>query len=230
VLLYALRHPERSSEQATDSVPLVLGFGAIVARGRQAVTRIEHRSATATRTTTFGYLSDEEFAAATRLVAVRLAERVDRENVVHASSVALRRRLAVLESRIRRLRQVTQVSDHRGTKVRNVDAQRLVAMHASDYFDDLERRTIATVKAMAQAERLRTKLALPTERAIERLDRLRDFLTSESDRLATLEETVRADFRAAVRSQPAFARTLFTMGDALESLRTHITPPPHNER
>ena len=61
VLLRSLRHPQRDSELHTDLVPLLLGFGSCVGRGRKSVRTETHGSGTTTHTTTYGYLTDSQF-------------------------------------------------------------------------------------------------------------------------------------------------------------------------
>src|SRR5439155_7935618 len=79
VLLHSLRHPERESEVFTDLVPLVLGFGEIVERGRTVESVTHESGGTRTTTTTYGYLSDRDFSFAVGRVRSLLSERAKRK-------------------------------------------------------------------------------------------------------------------------------------------------------
>jgi hypothetical protein len=64
VVLHSLWHREKDNEVYTDLTAMILGFSAIMSDGRKVVKTVQEPEATRTRTTTYGYLSDEQFAFA----------------------------------------------------------------------------------------------------------------------------------------------------------------------
>jgi hypothetical protein len=64
VVLHSLRHPEKDNEVYTDVTAMLLGFANVMNRGRKDVATTTEGNSTKTRTTTYGYLSDEQFSFA----------------------------------------------------------------------------------------------------------------------------------------------------------------------
>jgi hypothetical protein len=68
VVLYGMRHPKKEDEFYTDLTAMMLGFSIVVKSGRRVVKESSTRSGnivtTHTQTTTYGYLSDANFAYA----------------------------------------------------------------------------------------------------------------------------------------------------------------------
>jgi hypothetical protein len=133
VLLHALRHPKRDSEVFTDLVPLVLGFVNIVERGRRVSSVSHEGSVTRTTTTTYGYLSDSDFALAVAEVnrtwnlcvrsKLRLLERVDVVTRKTARNRALLNRFGEMKTQL----------DGTLKTVRTKDSTLIVAMHSADF-------------------------------------------------------------------------------------------------
>jgi len=61
VLLYSLRHPEKENEIYTDLVANILGFSDVISIGRKNEVEEDLGYRINTLTTTYGYLTDEQF-------------------------------------------------------------------------------------------------------------------------------------------------------------------------
>ena len=64
VVLHSFWHREKDNEVYTDLTAMMLGFSAVMKDGRKVVKTAEHPGRTETETTTYGYLSDGQFAYA----------------------------------------------------------------------------------------------------------------------------------------------------------------------
>lgn len=79
VLLYSMKHPKKENEFYTDITAILLGFQNIFKNGRKVVkTDVEHgysTTTTRTKTTTFGYLDDNQFDFAYEKITTILEEK-----------------------------------------------------------------------------------------------------------------------------------------------------------
>ncbi|MBI3298862.1 MAG: hypothetical protein HYZ75_11900 [Elusimicrobia bacterium] len=138
ILLYSIGHRERDNETYTDITALLLGFSKITAQGRKVVKVTEGYNSTTTETTTYGYLSDENFDFATRKIAA-IVESRKKEIRGAASAVrsciqsheGLRKELALVKQFLQRVDASPNVT---GT----TDVSKIILMHQASYFDKYE--------------------------------------------------------------------------------------------
>jgi len=64
VLLASLNHPQKENEFYTDLTPMVLGYSRLMEEGRKCTETTTSGNVTTTQTTTYGYLTDEQFSFA----------------------------------------------------------------------------------------------------------------------------------------------------------------------
>jgi hypothetical protein len=134
VLLRSLCHPNKDSELHTDLVPILLGFRDCVRMGRKDIQHTTADGRTTTRTTTYGYLTDEQFEFACNKVTgfLKPHER-DRQHLL-ALTKHVHRKLHQTKKGLASFRDCLLYLDtHLTAKIREKDAYRIVQFHTWDY-------------------------------------------------------------------------------------------------
>jgi len=131
ILLSSLVSPYKDSELHTDLVPLLLGFRAIVAAGRNAIDR-PSSSGNEKTVTKYGYLNDSQFDAARFYIEKtvtkhnrekkKLRDGANRLQCLIDDTAALRKEHSVL---------MRIIDDKAPSKMRASDAKRIVEIHSS---------------------------------------------------------------------------------------------------
>lgn len=133
VLLACLWSPHKDSELHTDLVPIILGFRETIRQGRKTFERDIIGNTMTTRTTTYGYLTDEHFELACTHVDKILADhRRERERlldlVTRARREAEKARWCLLTFRD----YFKYLDDHPPRRMKAKHAQRVVYLHSHD--------------------------------------------------------------------------------------------------
>jgi hypothetical protein len=88
VVLHSIQHLEKNNEFYTDLTAMMLGFATIMRSGRKVIevetTRRGRATHTLTQTTTYGYLSDENFDFASQKISALLTTSREKKNVLVA--------------------------------------------------------------------------------------------------------------------------------------------------
>lgn len=126
VLLRSLRHPQRDSELHTDLVPILLGFGDCVGRGRKSVRTETHAKGTTTHTTTYGYLTDSQFEFVRERVRGLLQRHENQKKRLLKLTAEVNTRLQKTAERLSSFREYLAYLDahrtrHRGSELRHSD-------------------------------------------------------------------------------------------------------------
>jgi hypothetical protein len=193
VLLHSLRHPQRDSEQFTDLVPLALGFASIVARGRTTTARRANAEGSYTTTTTYGYLTDDEFSCAQQIVG-RLLEKHRHEHLSLALLAGrLTRRADAVHTSLADVRNglAQAASGHR--TVRRGHAQRIVALHGSGVLDDRDHRARQISDRVAVGKVFTEGLVHYSPANIARLETVHADCTRAERELVAMEEELAVD-------------------------------------
>jgi hypothetical protein len=205
VLLHGLRHADQESEQATDLVPILLGFRAIVRRGRTVSISEQQGESIYTSTIKYGYLTDEEFEAAVGAVESLVSRRRGRVAALRVVTSDLQRRSKRLRDEHSRRMEMIRQLDTSPSSVRRRDAQHLVAMHAPGYGEGLLKllprleQTIKAVKPLGESNHF-------TEAMIARVEQLLAECASASTALTPAEADVLTDVRILSRNRPMSVR------------------------
>jgi hypothetical protein len=134
VLLRSLRHPQRDSELHTDLVPILLGFGTCVERGRKRVRTETSGGRTTTHVTTYGYLTDSQFQFVRQRVRVLLQGHENDKKRLLKRLAQARRGVQRASRQLNSFREYLAYLDkHLTRRIRPADAPRIVALHAWDY-------------------------------------------------------------------------------------------------
>lgn len=196
VLLVSLYSPHKDSELHADLVPIILGFGGVVRKGRKHIESTTNGNTVTTRTTTYGYLTDSQFEFACNHVMgilqrhlgdkKRLMELVER---VQTKSEKAVQSLATFRNYLRYL------DNHPPKRMRKEHAERVVQLHGEDYAREWESRITAVRKSTEAAEAFARPLNHYTTNAIELLRTHIRLLELASDELDQVTAAITKDER-----------------------------------
>ena len=196
VLLRSLRHPQRESELHTDLVPILLGFRRVVERGRKRVRIVVDAGMTTTRTTTYGYLSDSQFALACDKVKAVLdhhhSERDHLFMLVGQMRAGFRRATITLERFQDYLR---YVDEHSTKRMKRDDAARVVQFHTLDYTREWENSIAPARAALDRAEAFAKPLVHYTNLTVQQLSECTRALELASEEIGQLIGVIERDLR-----------------------------------
>jgi hypothetical protein len=196
VLLASLMSPHKDSELHTDLVPIILGFRDVVSRGRKTIESTTSGNTTTTHTTTYGYLTDSQFAFACNHVT----------GLVHRHAHDKQRLLHLVEKAQRKLRKTTRslatfrdylgyLDIHPPDRMRREHAERVVQLHGQDFSLEWESRIIAVRKSMEVAEAFARPLNHYRTSAVEHLKTQIGVLEVTSEELDQVTEAITKDER-----------------------------------
>lgn len=194
VLLASLRHPRKDSEVHTDLVPLLLGFGGVVRRGRKMAVSTINGDRTITRTTTYGYLTDAQFEFACWYVADLLQHhRYARMHLLHLARRVQQNIDQVSRDMANFGEFLRQVGRRQPTRVKREDASRLVELYSLNHCLEWESRLAGIRTNTETAASFARLLDHYTGSAVDRLEQ--HTLTLESNRaeIAALARAVAGD-------------------------------------
>lgn len=148
ILLHSLMHKERENEFYTDLTPMVLGFAEVVRSGRKVVTESYSNSdpysrstTTHTETTTYGYLTDDNFDLVFSRVVSALAAHEAPKKALIGRVYGLKRMLSEADNMFTYLVKCLDHLDKKlSSKMTFADAQRISAFHQLGYTDDYRAR------------------------------------------------------------------------------------------
>jgi hypothetical protein len=153
VLLASLWSTRKDSELHTDLVPVILGFRDIVRRGRKAIESTTSGNTTTTQTTTFGYLTDSQFAFACDYVTGLLRHHSHDKKHLLTVVEQVQRKLGKATRSLATFRDYFKYLDiHPPERMRKAHADRVVQLHGQDYSLEWESRITAVRKRMEIAE------------------------------------------------------------------------------
>ncbi|OGO08519.1 MAG: hypothetical protein A2Y61_07705 [Chloroflexi bacterium RBG_13_60_13] len=192
VLLSSLWSKHKDSDLHTDLVPIILGFGEVVRKGRKAIEHTTSGNITTTRTTTYGYLTDAQFGFACSYVAGLV------EGYSHEKEHLLGLVGQVQGKAREALRTVAAFRDYFGyldihppARMRKEDAERVVRLHGQDWAREWESRITAVGRSVKTAEEFGLRLNHYQSSAIEHLRthiRTLEAASEEVDRITAAAE------------------------------------------
>ena len=196
VLLRSLRHPQKESELHTDVVPILLGFGDIIQRGRKRVRSVVGDGTTTTHTTTYGYLADSHFT----LVRNKVRALLDRYRGEHNHLMALIDRMpAKLGNATRALERfanyLSYVDEHPPKRVKRGDAARLVQFHALDHAREWQISITQGRTALEHARTLAKPVIHYTSLAVRQIEESAHALELASEEIDHTSQAITGDLR-----------------------------------
>jgi hypothetical protein len=225
VLIYALKHPKRESEPFTDLVPIVLGFGHIVERGRVVSTSETRGNTEYTSKVTYGYLSDDEFECARRLTHTRLEVRIEKRNETHVLATRVHRRAKEAIASTRHLAAALSQMDAEPHKVRRRDGPRVVELHRPGYFDDQERTLSIMARTAGDTATFAGGLSHFPQPLVEKLATMHSHCVRVAAQLAVIDKRLRADLRVVGRHRRLAHRLQHLGRQIVVFVRRHLRLP-----
>jgi hypothetical protein len=194
VLLASLGHPGKDSELHTDLVPIIFGLGEAVRSGRRTVEITTSGDTTTTRTTTYGYLADSQFAFACEYAAASLRHRQREKRRLLQGVAQVHHRVKRASRSLATFRDCLQHLDRRRpTRMRREHALRLVELHARNYDLEWESRIARLATQVEVAGSSVRGMNHYTPRAAEQLEEHLRTLASVSEQLGQVTEAIVKD-------------------------------------
>lgn len=196
VLLRALRHPQRESELHTDLVPILLGFGHCVGRGRKSVRTENNANGTTTHTTTYGYLTDSQFEFVYQRVSGVLQRHNSDKKRLLALIAQVNGSLRKTTGRLASFRDyLAYVHSHLTGKMKATDACRIVGFHRWDYTRDWEGSIANTRTQVEESTVFAESLVHYTSNVVVRIGQRRLALEMTLDRLRQVSDAITLDVK-----------------------------------
>jgi hypothetical protein len=138
IVLHSLWHKEKDNEFYTDLTAMILGFSKIIKDGRKIVKIKSGYNYTETQTTTYGYLSDEQFDFAFNKIKAILETRRDSKKKFSQKLTAYKKLISLYQKSLFKFKEFLRYLDkHRNQKIDKEDEYRIMLFHQMSYIDDL---------------------------------------------------------------------------------------------
>ena len=148
IVLHSLLHKEKDNEFYTDITAMILGFSSVMLLGRKhrEVKGVQYRnyglfseSTTETLTTTYGYLSDEQFNFAYNKIGGILSEHTDSRVKLGRKLITYRQKLSSYKGELLKFNRFLEYLDKNQSKrIKSEDGAKIVLFHQVDYADRFE--------------------------------------------------------------------------------------------
>lgn len=169
VLLRSLMHAQRNNEVWTDLTAMVSGFSDILQAGRKTTTA----SPRGTVTTTYGYLSDNQFAVALKTIRGILSRCTALKTRLQSRRVELQKHLTAFRRYLYQFEALlTYLDEHPERMIRKTDAPKIVAFHQPAYTRESETAGGAAAALLTEMENTCQNLRHYTQAVTETLERL----------------------------------------------------------
>ncbi len=145
IVLHSLLHKEKDNEFYTDTTAMILGFSSVMLLGRKhrELKGVQYKnyglfseSTTETLTTTYGYLSDEQFNFAFNKIDKILKKNIDSREKLTKKLTTYRNLLSSYKEELFRFKKFMEYLDKNWIKrIKGEDGAKIVAFHQLDYAD-----------------------------------------------------------------------------------------------
>jgi len=141
IVLHSLWHREKDNEFYCDLTAMILGFSKVVKNGRKVVETKKNFDSIETLTTTYGYLSDEQFNFAfnkiNKILKKNVNSYVDSRKKLLKRLTDYNRQLSSYKKELFRFRKFVEYLDKNQNKtIRKDDLPKIVLFHQPDYSDE----------------------------------------------------------------------------------------------
>ncbi len=207
VLLRSILYAQHDSELHADLVPILLGFRGVVQMGRTTVRWTTGDDLTRTHTTTYGYLTDSQFAFAYKKV----------KSILQQHQLDKNRVLELIEHVQHKLKEATQsletfgdylkyLDTHPPQRMKPADAQRVVQFHVWGYSKGWEIRIAEVKTTLAEADAFIKTLRHYTASSDDEVKERARGLELASEKLGEVTKAVTEDVKASRRYVSVFYR------------------------
>mgnify|MGYP001241957295 CR=1 FL=1 len=136
ILLHSIKYEHKDSELYTDLVPILMGLSEVVSSGRKSITNHYERGQSITSTTTYGYLSDENFEFARKYYHKKI-------NEVSPSMYSVKQNITVYKNELKEVRIDVELLEYcklhldsaKPKNMSSVDAETIVKIHNINYLE-----------------------------------------------------------------------------------------------
>jgi len=143
IVLNSLRYDEKDNEIYTDITAMLLGFNEVMRFGRETIKEHQEYSlsstTTITETTTYGYLSDKQFAFAYKEIIKILKQNKKIKKKLIKKLNFLQKQTSIFENNILKFKNYMRFLDKNiNKKINQEDAQKIVLFHQPGYIEEIE--------------------------------------------------------------------------------------------
>ncbi|MDD4860020.1 MAG: hypothetical protein PHR56_07440 [Dehalococcoidales bacterium] len=154
VVLHCLCHKEKENEFYTDLAAMILGFSEIMRLGRKVIENKQSYSSVETTTTTYGYLSDEQFDFAFLKIKSTLKKSIDsyidwNGKVFQKLTIYKKQLLSYKRKLFQFNRFLVYLDEHQSKRIIKEDLTKIILFHQLDYAEKF------TAVASTHSERLK---------------------------------------------------------------------------
>lgn len=169
ILLKAIPFRQCENEIFTDLTPLLLGFLDICENGRKLIRSEVRGQYTHTETTTYGYLSDQQFAFAKQKI-LRILNFIENKNANFYQSICFtEEKLNQIQIKLSQCRKVLTILDKNPKiKIKTNNVAQVVEMHHVDHFSSTKSFLDNSLKEMNQIKKFSNKLSLYNKKISEK--------------------------------------------------------------
>lgn len=137
IVLYSIFHEEKDNEVYTDIAAMMLGFADTIKRGRKVVKTIDNLTSRETQTTTYGYLSDNQFNFVYREIKKELKKYQKAKKQLFKKNKKLRKKIKSVKRKIFYFQKYLMYLDKKSaTKINEKDGFFIVGFHKTGYLDE----------------------------------------------------------------------------------------------
>jgi len=138
VILHSLRNQYRDSEIATDILAMILGFSGIIENGRKITTEYTVFNVKHTEIKRFGYLDDNQFECAYRIINYKLTKTKKNRDKLSKLVNKFYSLLSKYKTDHASLtKNLHQLGNMESSKIKTSQANRLCELHSNCYYDSV---------------------------------------------------------------------------------------------
>lgn len=201
VLLRSLCHPRQESELHTDLVPILLGFRGSVREGRKYTTYLNRDGRSRVETTTYGYLTDEQFEFAYAKTGEILHKHTEEKMRILGLEKSAQLKLCQAKVNLGDFLDYLGHLDKSLTrKIKRQDAHRLVQFHSWNYTGDWANSIAFAEQELKSICAFTRTLNHYTSNTIERLRGCERRLQSIMETLVQMTKSIAPDLKVAKRN------------------------------
>ena len=207
IVLASLSHREKDNEWYTDLTAMVLGFADVTKHGRRVSETTTSGNQQITHTTTYGYLSDGQFAFAYDKIVRLLEDRVNRKKDLLLQIKGLNRDLARSNKMLRNFKEFGACLDkNTAQRINAKDGLRIVQFHQPGYANEYEKVLNSTEKAVAGSEQPISEITHHTKTTGVFMQKKAEELKQVKSTLSSLSKTLAEDVKVLKRNVPLLYR------------------------
>jgi len=139
LILHSLKHPQRDNELFTDLIAMILGFSTIIEKGRKVQRALQYGNIIETKTTTYGYLSDDQFQFAKNKIRDILQTHKNTRKELLVKIDKFKSECSRSKKTLLQFNEFREYLDkHHNQTIRKADSSKIISFHQASYTYRLE--------------------------------------------------------------------------------------------